>query len=108
MSNSRFESFNIAETMLSHRCYLRPGAVHEENQIAGIMGCKDGQYCVPDNFWCHFYGCENSIGWCIKASGIYQRPDSQRNRPPKLIDGPSGSRTGKDFVEELLGSDEND
>uniref|UniRef100_A0A914VL57 EGF-like domain-containing protein n=1 Tax=Plectus sambesii TaxID=2011161 RepID=A0A914VL57_9BILA len=65
------------ETMMSHRCYLRPGNSHEKNQIYGIKGCVDGQMCVPDNFYCFLYACPNSIGWCVKAHGA-QAPTTHR------------------------------
>uniref|UniRef100_A0A914VYX3 EGF-like domain-containing protein n=1 Tax=Plectus sambesii TaxID=2011161 RepID=A0A914VYX3_9BILA len=57
------------ETVISHRCYMRPGNSREKNQIHGIENCVEGQMCVPDNFYCFFYACPDSIGWCVKAHG---------------------------------------
>uniref|UniRef100_A0A914WM05 Uncharacterized protein n=1 Tax=Plectus sambesii TaxID=2011161 RepID=A0A914WM05_9BILA len=78
---------------LSYRCYMRPSNSREKNQIYGIKGCVDGQVCVPDNFYCFFYACPSSIGWCVNAHGneapkTHPTPTSE---PSNMRDQPFGS-----------------
>uniref|UniRef100_A0A914W7J0 EGF-like domain-containing protein n=1 Tax=Plectus sambesii TaxID=2011161 RepID=A0A914W7J0_9BILA len=77
------------ETVISRRCYSRLDETDEKNQIPGIGECPDGQWCLPDNFYCHFYDCPNSIGWlgCVATALLVAIYDQSATRSLDAVGG---------------------
>uniref|UniRef100_A0A914VWG5 EGF-like domain-containing protein n=1 Tax=Plectus sambesii TaxID=2011161 RepID=A0A914VWG5_9BILA len=89
------------EGILSRRCYSRVDESNQKNQIPGIEGCPDGQFCMPDNFYCLYYDCPNSIGWCLKIPTISVNAVSSQMTTSENV--PS-TDTEKTYNEELFGT----
>uniref|UniRef100_A0A914XCC5 EGF-like domain-containing protein n=1 Tax=Plectus sambesii TaxID=2011161 RepID=A0A914XCC5_9BILA len=91
------------ETVISRRCYSRLDETDEKNQIPGIGECPDGQWCLPDNFYCHFYDCPNSIGWCIQMARISVNSASDQLTASNNV---LSNRLEQTYNEELFGKDQ--
>jgi hypothetical protein len=64
-------------TVVSKRCQMY-SKQHEQ-----LRTCGADQWCMPDNFYCHFYPCKNSDGWCLPVQG--KLTDSRPSRYDNLL-----------------------
>jgi hypothetical protein len=64
------------------------------------------QWCLPDNFYCHFYACANSIGWCIQDQDTPKPADGQQKWYSQIVVGSGKNYTAELLDREFFGSDD--